>query len=123
MRRPNLRCDSLATESPNVRSGLAEYGNDLIDLGVDGFRLDSAKRMWIEPVLFSYDLTNRRLDIPDTDLQAIIGLLKTNGKALYFTQEVIAGTPTPASPTDYVSTGRVPSFLPRRRTDSFVVLR
>lgn len=36
---------SLATEAHYVREHLAAYGNDLIALGVDGFRLDAAKRM------------------------------------------------------------------------------
>ena len=35
---------SLATEKEHVRARLAEYGNDLLSLGVDGFRLDAAKR-------------------------------------------------------------------------------
>lgn len=41
---------SLATETEHVRSRLAEYANDLLSLGVDGLRLDAAKRMCI-PVL------------------------------------------------------------------------
>jgi glycosidase len=36
--------ESLFTESEYVRSRLAAYGNDLLSLGVDGFRLDAAKR-------------------------------------------------------------------------------
>ena len=35
---------SLATDTEYVRSRLAEYANDLLSLGVDGFRLDAAKR-------------------------------------------------------------------------------
>ena len=35
---------SLATETEYVRSRLAEYTNDLLSLGVDGLRLDAAKR-------------------------------------------------------------------------------
>ena len=35
---------SLATETEYVRSRLAQYGNDLISLGVDGLRVDAAKR-------------------------------------------------------------------------------
>lgn len=34
---------SLATDTEYVRQRLAEYGNDLLSLGVDGFRLDAAK--------------------------------------------------------------------------------
>jgi glycosidase len=36
---------SLATETEHVRQRLADYTNDLLSLGVDGLRLDAAKRM------------------------------------------------------------------------------
>lgn len=46
---PNFSLDtlrvSLATETEYVREQLAAYANDLISLGVDGLRLDAAKRM------------------------------------------------------------------------------
>jgi glycosidase len=46
---PNFSLDtlhtSLATETEYVREELAAYANDLISLGVDGLRLDAAKRM------------------------------------------------------------------------------
>ena len=35
---------SLATDTEDVRARLAQYANDLLSLGVDGFRLDAAKR-------------------------------------------------------------------------------
>lgn len=35
---------SLNTESSYVQGVLAAYGNDLLSLGVDGLRLDAAKR-------------------------------------------------------------------------------
>ena len=35
---------SLATEAEYVRGRLATYVNDLLSLGVDGLRLDAAKR-------------------------------------------------------------------------------
>jgi hypothetical protein len=35
---------SLATESDYVRGKLAEYANELLALGIDGFRIDAAKR-------------------------------------------------------------------------------
>jgi glycosidase len=38
-------CTSLATETEDVRQQLADYTNDLLFLGVDGLRLDAAKRM------------------------------------------------------------------------------
>jgi glycosidase len=36
---------SLATDTDYVRGKLAEYGNDLLSLGVDGFRLDASKHI------------------------------------------------------------------------------
>ena len=45
----------LATESAYVRGKLTAYLNDLVSLGVDGFRVDAAKHM------------------PVADLQAILG--------------------------------------------------
>ena len=36
---------SLATDTEYVRGRLVEYTNDLISLGIDGLRLDAAKRM------------------------------------------------------------------------------
>ena len=38
------RCNSLNTGTDYVRSRLAQYGSDLISLGLDGLRLDAAKR-------------------------------------------------------------------------------
>jgi glycosidase len=61
---------SLATETEAVRSKLAAYGNDLISLGVDGFRLDAAKH--IDP----------------SDVKDILGRLT---KDVYTTQEVAFG--------------------------------
>jgi glycosidase len=37
----------LNTETEYVRSRLAQYGNDLLSLGVAGFRLDAAKREFL----------------------------------------------------------------------------
>ena len=36
---------SLATETEYVRGRLAQYGQDLLNLGLDGLRIDAAKRM------------------------------------------------------------------------------
>ena len=44
---------SLATETEHVREQLAAYTNDLISLGVDGLRLDAAKRMPLTVFLFN----------------------------------------------------------------------
>jgi glycosidase len=50
--------DSLATESEYVRGKLAGYANDLLSLGVDGFRIDAAKRMFTVGLLVSTVLTS-----------------------------------------------------------------
>ena len=42
--------NSLATETEYVRSRLAEYANDLLSLGIDGLRLDAAKRESPRPI-------------------------------------------------------------------------
>ncbi|KAF9039953.1 glycoside hydrolase family 13 protein [Panaeolus papilionaceus] len=72
----------LATETEHVRGRLAEYGNDLLSLGVDGFRLDAAKH------------------IASSDLANILSRL--NGHP-YITQEVIKGPDDVILPSEYVS--------------------
>lgn len=79
----------LATESAHVRGKLTAYLNDLISLGVDGFRVDAAKHM------------------PHADLQAIFGGLSGSP---YIYHEVIEGGPGEISPTEYVSSGDVTEF-------------
>lgn len=65
----------LATEKPNVRQTIANYLNDLIDIGVAGFRVDAAKHIGAE------------------DLSAIKGLLHdVNGRPPYFGSEVIGSS-------------------------------
>lgn len=58
----NLADLSLSTD--NVRGKVADYLNYLIDIGVAGFRVDSAKHMW------------------PGDLQAIFGRLKVRSRIL-----------------------------------------
>ena len=79
----------LATESSYVRGKLVAYLNDLIGLGVDGFRVDAAKHM------------------PVADLQAIYGQL---GGTPYIFQEVIEGGAGEVSPTEYTGAGDVTEF-------------
>jgi alpha-amylase len=79
----------LKTESPYVREKLAGYLNDLISIGVDGFRVDAAKHM------------------PAEDLSALYGML--NGDP-YIYQEVIEGGPGEISPTEYTGIGDVTEF-------------
>ncbi|TFK33166.1 glycoside hydrolase [Crucibulum laeve] len=79
----------LATDTEYVRSRLAQYANDLISLGVDGFRLDAAKH------------------IPAGDIANILSRLTTKP---YITQEVIWGSGEPIQPSEYVGNGDVQEF-------------
>ncbi|KAJ7093195.1 glycoside hydrolase superfamily [Mycena epipterygia] len=79
----------LAQEQPAVRQIIAAFLNDLLSLGVAGFRIDAAKHM------------------VDTDIAAILGLLKY---PFYDTQEVIYGAGEAVQPSQYVTTGDVIEF-------------
>jgi alpha-amylase len=79
----------LATESSYVRGKLTGYLNDLISLGVDGFRLDAAKHM------------------PVADIQAVLSGLSGSP---YIYSEVIEGGPGEISPTEYTGIGDVTEF-------------
>ncbi len=97
---------SLASEKDNVRSRLAAFGNDLLSLGVDGFRLDAAKREYCLPRSdhrSSIQLIDGFSDMPVGDISNILSRLNKNGKSLYITQEVVYGGGV--SPNDYTQTG------------------
>jgi alpha-amylase len=79
----------LKTESTYVRGKLVSYLNDLISLGVDGFRVDAAKH------------------VPAGDLQAVYSQL--NGTPYIF-QETIEGGAGEVSPAEYTSIGDVTEF-------------
>lgn len=81
---------SLATGTEYVRSRLAQYANDLLSLGVDGFRLDAAKH------------------ISATDLKNITS--RFSSKTAYITQEVIYGAGEPVTPSQYVGIGEITIF-------------
>ncbi|WP_089101231.1 carbohydrate-binding module family 20 domain-containing protein [Streptomyces hyaluromycini] len=87
-----LGLPDLKTSADNVRSGLAAFLNKQIALGVDGFRVDSAKH------------------IPATDLAAIVAKLNTttSGAAPYVFDEIYPGS-TP-QPSDYYGSGDVLDF-------------
>ncbi|MGW1561582.1 carbohydrate-binding module family 20 domain-containing protein [Streptomyces sp. NPDC002144] len=87
-----LGLPDLRTGSDHVRTGIADYLNSQLALGVDGFRVDAAKH------------------IPEADLAAIESKLTntTSGTAPYVFQEVYPGsTPQPA---DYYASGDVLDF-------------
>ena len=80
----------LRTGSDYVRGRIAGYMNDLISLGVRGFRIDAAKH------------------IPAADLAAIKG--KLSDQSVYIVQEVIGAAGEPVSDTEYTSVGDVHEF-------------
>ncbi|MGY5764760.1 carbohydrate-binding module family 20 domain-containing protein [Brachybacterium sp. DNPG3] len=80
----------LKTGSPYVQDTIAGYLNDLIDLGVAGFRIDAAKHM------------------PASDLAAIKS--KLSDPNIYWVQEVIGAGGEPIQPSEYVGNGDVHEF-------------
>ncbi|MEV4642149.1 carbohydrate-binding module family 20 domain-containing protein [Actinoplanes sp. NPDC049548] len=79
----------LKTESSYVRGKLTAYLNDLVSLGVDGFRVDAAKHL------------------PAADLAAIVDPVTGDP---YVYSEVIEGGSGEPSPEEYTGTGDVTEF-------------
>jgi alpha-amylase len=79
----------LKTESSYVRGKLTGYLNDLVSLGVDGFRLDAAKHM------------------PVADVSAIVGPVTGDP---YVFSEVIEGGTGEVAPEEYDGIGDVTEF-------------
>ncbi|MFF7180732.1 carbohydrate-binding module family 20 domain-containing protein [Streptomyces sp. NPDC008121] len=73
-----------------VRGRIAGYMNDLLSLGVDGFRIDAAKHM------------------PAADLANIKSRLSNPG--VHWKQEAIFGAGEAVSPSEYLGTGDVQEF-------------
>ncbi|KAF9524368.1 glycoside hydrolase superfamily [Crepidotus variabilis] len=73
----------LRTDTEYVRTRLAEYLNDLISLGLDGFRLDAARH------------------IPQKDLKNILSRMTSKP---YITQQTIFGSPV--QPEEYLPNGQ-----------------
>ncbi|MGW3247077.1 carbohydrate-binding module family 20 domain-containing protein [Streptomyces sp. NPDC001070] len=80
----------LNTGSDYVRSTIAAYMNNLISLGVDGFRVDAAKHM------------------AAADLSAIKA--KLSNPSVFWAQEVIYGSGEAVQPGEYTGTGDVDAF-------------
>jgi len=77
---------SLATETEHVRQRLADYTNDLLSMGVDGLRLDAAKRMSrIFTNLGPSDSLDLHIDIRPDDIANVSSRLTTKP---FITQEV-----------------------------------
>lgn len=79
----------LDTASPTVRATIVEYLQDLLSLGVAGFRIDAAKH------------------IPAAEVSAIVGELPAGTRIL---QEVIGAVGEPVQPADYLAAGDVFDF-------------
>lgn len=80
----------LDTGEDYVRGRIAGYLNDLLSLGVDGFRIDAAKHM------------------PAADLAAIKSRLSNPGA--YWKLEAIHGAGEAVSPSEYLGSGDVQEF-------------
>ncbi|MEU3826846.1 alpha-amylase family protein [Streptomyces sp. NPDC029080] len=80
----------LDTGEEYVRKAIAGYLNDLLTLGVDGFRIDAAKH------------------IPAEDLANIKSRLTSPG--VYWKQEVIYGAGEAVQPSEYTGNGDVQEF-------------
>ncbi|MFD7895444.1 carbohydrate-binding module family 20 domain-containing protein [Streptomyces sp. NPDC059743] len=80
----------LDTGEDYVRGRIASYMNDLLSLGVDGFRIDAAKHM------------------PAADLANIKSRLSNPG--VYWKQEAIYGAGEAVSPSEYLGNGDVQEF-------------
>lgn len=85
-----LGLQDLATSHENVQDTEAAYLNELIAMGVEGFRIDAAKHM------------------PEADLAAIKA--KLSDPNILWIQEVIRGVEEPIKPEEYEPTGKVNEF-------------
>ncbi|KAI0316239.1 glycoside hydrolase [Amylostereum chailletii] len=101
----------LATDTEFVRARLAQYANDLLSLGVDGFRLDASKRKFLRLSRQSSDTSRLMLiyatDIPVGDISNISSRFTSRP---YITQEVIFGSGEPITPNQYTGNGDVQEF-------------
>lgn len=79
----------LDTASPTVRATIVAYLEDLLSLGVSGFRIDAAKH------------------IPATDVEAIVSQLPQGTRIM---SEVIRGAGEPIAPEEYEGFGEVFEF-------------
>jgi alpha-amylase len=91
-----LSLSDLKTQSSTVRTKIAGYLNDLIGLGVDGFRVDAAKHVSVADF---------------TAIRALLNPTTTEGKAPYIAQEIFTGsTNSELKPAAFTSNGDVLGF-------------
>ena len=79
----NTRCElgglpDLATETSYVRGKIADYLNDLINIGVAGFRVDAAKHFGSEDLQAVVDMLNPVNGQPPVIMSEVIGNRSTN---------------------------------------------
>ena len=94
-----LNLADLATETEHVRQTVVAYLEDLLSLGVAGFRIDAAKHM------------------AAADVAAIVAQLPEGTRIL---QEVIGAAGEPIQPEDYLPSGQVFDFAYGRELASYV---
>ncbi|GAB7047689.1 carbohydrate-binding module family 20 domain-containing protein [Catenuloplanes indicus] len=91
-----LSLSDLKTQDATVRSKIAGYLNDLIGLGVDGFRVDAAKHV-------------ARADF--AAIRALLNPTTAEGRAPYIAQEIFTGATDPElQPAAFTSNGDVLGF-------------
>jgi alpha-amylase len=95
-----LGLSDLDTGSPRVQSQILSYLNDLLSLGVAGFRIDAAKH------------------IDADELAAIIAQLPAGTRIIH---EVIRGGSEPIQPEDYLASGEVWEFDYARGLKNYIL--
>eukprot|EP00057_Strongylocentrotus_purpuratus_P027650 XP_011682124.1 PREDICTED: alpha-amylase 4N isoform X1 [Strongylocentrotus purpuratus] len=90
----------LITGDDYVRGKIVDYFNDVIDIGVAGFRVDAAKHMWPEDCQAIFDGTNN----------LNTAYFPENSRALFY-QEVIDKGGEPVTAGQYKDFGRVTDFI------------
>lgn len=85
----------LRTGSDAVRDRIAAYLDDLVSLGVDGFRIDASKH------------------VPASDLEAIKARMRNPG--VFWVHEVIGAAGEPIRPSEYLGSGDSHEFEYARR--------
>lgn len=90
----------LDQSKPVVRRRILEFLNNLIDLGVAGFRVDAAKHMWPQDLQYIYSKLNK--------LNSAFGFASNSKPFIY--QEVIDLGGEAIKATEYTSLGVVTEF-------------
>lgn len=108
----NVHCElgglpDLNTGSSKVRTTIAAYLNDLIDIGVTGFRVDAAKHMGVEDLSAVVSLLKPVNGAPPVIMSEVIGDSTTNQPFVNAGNKVWAWT----MPDNFVNTLSSPAFI------------